>query len=579
MLLFGKIVRDYVIPLTYPTCRDRIFVKKQRRHDDEPFGNRYEQFRAATLELWNKHCEGKEILALKYSDFKLFFTSGNRKVYEETYFTRRLALDSAAILSLVYPEEEKYFLRLMDEIYAICDEYTWCLPAHQGQIEKNDNCHIDLFAAETGYALAEIYTLLCDRLDPLIKSRIETEIERRIFSSYEGTAPYGHWETCTNNWNAVCTGSVACTYMLMSPSRAEKLFSRFERSMEIYLSGLGDDGICGEGCGYWKYGFGFFTVYADMAKTFTKGAVNHFDDPKVKTVATYLQKMFLTDDVAVNFADSGRTLNYQLALQHYLKSVYPEDVLVYPAKYSYIHDHCGRFCLGIRSAVWFSEEYYLHPDSTDAPFEFFAEKSEWFVKKTHSYGLAAKGGNNREHHNHNDVGSFIYAKGGRQILADPGSGIYTRQYFKDESRYTEVFEPSSAAHNVPIVDGAFQKNGSKYRARNTRVENSVFITEIAEAYGNDRLASLERRIACGDEGITLTDRFECEDGCELVERFITFIKPAVEKGRIILEDGIIEIRTPCDISVKKQTVRVAETAYLIDMRLPAGLKTFACSIK
>ncbi len=539
----------------------------------------YEQYRADAMKLWSKHCEGKEIMALRYSDFKLFFTTGNRKIYEETYFTRRLALDASAILALIYPEEEKYILRLMDQIYAICDEYTWCLPAHQGQIDKNDNCHIDLFAAETGFALAEIYTALADRLDPLIKSRIVTEIERRIFAPYENIRPYGHWETCTNNWNAVCTGSIACTYMLLNPEKAEALFSRFERAMETYLSGLGDDGICGEGCGYWKYGFGFFTVYSDMVKTFTKGAVDHFAEPKVKTVATYLQKMFLTDNVSVNFADSGRTLNYQLGLQHYLKSVYPEDVLVYPAKYSYIHDGCGRFCLGLRSATWFSEEYFEHPDSVDTPFEFFADQSEWFIKKTPFYGLAAKGGHNREHHNHNDVGSFIYAKGDRQILADPGSGTYTRQYFKDESRYTEIFEPSSAAHNVPIIDGGHQKHGMEYRAIGTRVEDSTFITDFATAYGNDGLTSLERRIACADDFVSLTDSFLCVGEHGLTERFVTFIKPVIEDGRIVLEDACVELLTPCEISVSEQSVRGVETAYLIDMKLPAGAVTFSCKIK
>ena len=53
-------------------------------------------------------------------------------------------LDSAVLLALIYPEEEKYIVRLMDQIYAICDEYTWCLPAHQGKLEKNNNCKIDI---------------------------------------------------------------------------------------------------------------------------------------------------------------------------------------------------------------------------------------------------------------------------------------------------------------------------------------------------------------------------------------------------------------------------------------------------
>ena len=87
---------------------------------------------------------------------------------------------SSALLALIYPEEDKYLIKLMDAIYAICDEYTWCLPAHQGKLEPNNNTKIDLMAAETGFTLAEIYTLLNDRLEPLIKNRILAETERRI---------------------------------------------------------------------------------------------------------------------------------------------------------------------------------------------------------------------------------------------------------------------------------------------------------------------------------------------------------------------------------------------------------------
>ena len=166
----------------------------------------YATYRAELLALWEKHCENGPITALRYQDFKRFWEDGNRGVYESTYFTRRLALDASALLSLIYPEEERYFIRLMDQIYAICDEYTWCLPAHQRVLEVNNNTKIDLFASETGFALAEIYTMLEDRLEPLIKNRILAEIDRRIFTPYRATEPYDWWETGTNNWTAVLHG-------------------------------------------------------------------------------------------------------------------------------------------------------------------------------------------------------------------------------------------------------------------------------------------------------------------------------------------------------------------------------------
>ena len=37
-------------------------------------------------------------------------------------------------------------------------------------------------------------------------------------------------------------------------------------------------------------------------------------------------------------------------------------------------------------------------------------------------GVALKGGHNAEHHNHNDVGSYVVALAGTTPLLDPGPG-------------------------------------------------------------------------------------------------------------------------------------------------------------
>ena len=129
-------------------------------------------------------------------------------------------------------------------------------------------------------------------------------MDRRIFKPYRAAEPYSWWETGTANWTAVCSGSVACAFMLMRPDLAKELLPRFERSMEHYLSGFADDGICTEGCGYGQYGFGFFTVYADMVQRFTNGECDWFKNEKVKTVATFLQKTFLSGNACAAFSVS-----------------------------------------------------------------------------------------------------------------------------------------------------------------------------------------------------------------------------------------------------------------------------------
>ena len=142
----------------------------------------YKFYRDELFELWEKTCV-KPIESLRYSEFRMFKDTGNRSVYEGNYFLRRRALNTAALFSLIYPDEEKYIVKLMDIIYAMCDEYTWAIPACQPVLEENNDRHLDLFSCETGFALAEIYTLLGDRLEPLIRDRIRVEFERRIIVS------------------------------------------------------------------------------------------------------------------------------------------------------------------------------------------------------------------------------------------------------------------------------------------------------------------------------------------------------------------------------------------------------------
>lgn len=534
-------------------------------------GDAYKHYREELLGIWEKDCE-QPIYALKYSDFRKFKVTGNRSDYEGQYFIRRRAMNASALLALIYPEEEKYTVRLMDEIYAICDEYTWCLPAHQTALEINNNIHLDLFACETGFALAEIYTLLGDRLEPLIRDRIRVETERRIIASYR-KSKFG-WERGTANWTAVCAGSVGCTVMLMYPELMPEFRARLDESMECYLSGFKDDGICEEGFGYWHYGFGFFTTYADMIRAFTGGETNYFARPKVKEVATFIQKMYLSEKATVSFSDGGRSGSYHLGLLHYLKNEYPDAISIPDASYSYNADGCGRWCLHLRSATWLEPEY-LTPDKQIPEFTYFAANSQWMIKKNSNFGFAAKAGHNNEPHNHNDVGSFVIAKNGRQVLVDLGAGAYTRQYFAADTRYG-ILACSSRGHSVPIINGTYQHQGNDFKAKDTKLEGDVFSSDISGAYPIPELKSLIRSFAFSDDAVILEDIFDYQGEGEIVERFVSLAEPKLEEDGKITVDGVTltyDVNT-CKPTVSTELHNGKQTVYLTDLTLNPGVNTF-----
>lgn len=538
---------------------------------------------------WAEYGDTVPIPPLRYRDFVLFWETGDRATFEKPYFDRRRMLESTALLALIYPDDKRYFDRLCDVLFAVCDEYSWCLPAHQlslGALLSHAAPNIaagltvDLFAAETAVMLAEIDTLLGDRLPSLIRERIRAEIERRVFTPFTTKKPCNHWESGQNNWAAVCMGSVACAMILLCSDRARPLIPRFNATMDTYLSGLMEDGVCTEGVGYWYYGFGYFLLYADMVKTFTDGEVDFFDHPKVKATLTFPQSMFLSGRAAVSFADALRESTYQLGIFHYLKSIFPDAIKVYPPELAHFRSPNPNIALSLWSLIHLDEQVYEHPVADDEPSLYYAECAQWLVKRTASYGFAAKAGSNAELHNHNDVGSFIFAKNGRQVFSDLGPALYTRQYFIPDKRY-DSFEACSRGHSVPIVGSSYQVPGSGTEAQDVVFDGDRFSMNIAPAYRAEGLERIDRTFALSDESVTLTDRFDYTGNGPLVERIIALVAPIeTTPGTLTLEDTALTYdASACTLTVRTEPLSRGGECYLIDFTLRDGAREFNCTIR
>jgi hypothetical protein len=306
-----------------------------------------------------------------------------------------------------------------------------------------------------------------------------------------------------------------------------------------------------------------------MIKTFTEGRVDLFRGEKMRAIATFPQKMFLSGNAAVSFADGNRTLEYLFAVMHRLKSEYPEDVLIYSPDLGSFDGGCGRLEMRLYGAIWLNEDYYNNPADSSACFEEYAGNAAWLTKRTVKYSFAAKAGHNAEMHNHNDVGSFIFAKGARQLLMDVGAGVYTRQYFSAE-RYG-IFEPSSRSHSVPIIDGEYQFVGRDAAATEVKYEKGYFSMDIAGAYPTDMVKSAKRCFEMNDDYVTMTDSFDACEGTEIVERFVTDVKPEIVSDREI-RIGECRFTYFGDASLTVNTEVGAEgtTYYLLDFTLGAS---------
>jgi Heparinase II/III-like protein len=172
--------------------------------------------------------------------------------------------------------------------------------------------------------------------------------------------------------------------------------------------------------------------------------------------------------------------------------------------------------------------------------------------------LAAKGGHNREMHNHNDVGALIVHCGRESLIEDLGPGRYTRAYF-GEARF-EHPAASSYGHAVPVPNGQAQRSGRQYAAQVLEHSASAtvdrLVLELRAAYPVEAdLASLRRTVALQrDQGagwIHLTDEasFASAPGT-LESALITRARVELGSARVMLRGE----RAALDVSFDRTTV-------------------------
>lgn len=472
-----------------------------------------------------------------FSLFQLYEKTGSRLEYERVYFQKRRRLNTFALLSFLEPHQARYKEEVNNAVWAICDEFTWCLPAHL-PAEQSDEIVIDLFAAETAMALAEILDILDETIDPVVRKRAKAEIQQRILLPYRKQT--FEWETATHNWASVCAGSIgiAALYLIEDKGELDQVIGKVLQTMKHYLKGFSDDGACTEGYGYWQYGFGYFIYFADLLHLHTNGDIDLFQSEKVHQIALFQQKCFLYDHRIANFSDSLPETKLFLGISHYLNSRFPDvHVPDQSLRAHYTDDHCSRWAPAWRNLLWVRDK----PGEPWPDTSVFLKDAQWLISRHYPYAFAAKGGHNAEHHNHNDIGHFILSAADTVYLQDIGSGMYNKDYFQ-EKRYSFLCN-GSHGHSVPLINGSTQAEGQNHAAVVLKAALGEQIDELtiemAGAYQEPSLQSLKRTfkwVKHGKPSLALTDVYHfSEKPKSVVERLAASVMDveALEEGIVI----------------------------------------------
>lgn len=330
------------------------------------------------------------------------------------------------------------------------------------------------------------------------------------------------------NWSAVCGSYTAGALLYLFPEEFAKQKKRLLKTLDCYIKGFTDDGLCLEGPLYWLYGFTAYSAFADLLYRYSGGKVDLFSCAKVRKVAAYGGSCLLKGNTAVSFSDADMSFLPDYSLQCYLTSRLPDEVPFVPPE---------RLCFYDANTKWMNYyRAYLYSDyavqtSQNASGEIYSPCAHQLIINKAAYSFAIKGGHNDEPHNHNDLGAFIYSDSDGQVFCDLGSGRYTKDYFDDKKRYG-IFCNSSYGHSVPVIDKKAQASGKEFSA-SLKYKNGVALCDMTKAYKDENLVFLERKISLAENGVTLTDSFSFKKSTSVTERFISLRKATVKDGLLI----------------------------------------------
>lgn len=448
---------------------------------------------------------GSPVPALPDSLYRKFNTNGTRDEFQGPYFERRRRLGRAGVGLLAGGAGERAVFRrsFLACLNAVAEERSWALPAHVGNASGQDPFCIDLASAQTAYLLAEATVVFGDLIPRPVRTRLCERIGREFFDHYLGRGGEFFWTSHTSNWNAVCHHGVIGAALAIDEDM-DRLASLLEAAgprLAGFLDGFTDDGGCSEGPDYWAYGFGCFSALNEMMEMRTGGALSLFaGNAKVARIAAYAPAMSLEGGAVVNFSDA-KNLPLSGWLLGYLGLRLDDASCRRQAA-----ENARRLCAGAGGAVDYDAfnadfthwqrlfrhsivEEESHETRKPKPDAFFPGLGVWVVRGRDEDGvlweLAAKGGHNAEHHNHNDVGSFLLNVDGVPLITEIGSPEYTRDYFREEMRYS-FLAARSLGHSLPVINGDEQAAGPQFRGEITRAEHGVdvacFELDLARAY-------------------------------------------------------------------------------------------------
>jgi hypothetical protein len=435
--------------------------------------------------------------------------TGNRTRFQDVRNARRDALRDL-VLAECAEGKGRFVDQIANGVWITCEETYWGVPAHlrlqaagPGLPDAAEPT-VDLFAAETSALLAWTCYLLGPQLDavsPLIRPRLHREIDRRILTPLlerENFSWMGFVKGArrVNNWNPWINSNWLISFLVMEQDERRRLSGVVKslRCLDNFLDPYPRDGGCDEGPGYWGRAAASLFECLELLESATAGAVRLYDDPLVRDMGGFIYRVHAHDDYFVNFADASAVVTPSPSLLFRYGKRSGDDRLTAFGAWAAAHQNVATQGFSDSLARQLPSLFSL-PDLLSAEGRQPLPADAWFpeiqvmaarAKEGSPEGLfiAAKGGNNNESHNHNDIGNFVVYADGRPVLIDTGVEPYTAQ--NSGPRRYEIWTMQSAYHNLPTLNTVMQQAGAERAARDIAFTSDPaavrFSLDIADAY-------------------------------------------------------------------------------------------------
>ena len=378
-----------------------------------------------------------------------------------------------------------------DGVRLLCEQSSWCWPAHDDTHRAHGSVlatvtdpFLDLGAGEVVAQLAWIDQVLGGALDeryPGLRARIRLEARVRVIEPFLRRRDW-HWlglDGDVHNWNPWIHGNVLVAALALVDDDVEReaVVRLAVEGLDRYVAVLPDDGAIDEGYAYWWNGACRALEALDLLAFATEGRWDAAPAvPALRETVAFPHRMHLGGPWYVNLADGpARPPPPAVACaaprgprRRRRRGACPRRRA--PGADVRRRDRARR----VRSAAARAHRPRLdrcRPRASPLPRDVWLASTQVLLARPGAGSAAGlsvvvKGGHNGEHHNHNDVGSFIVAVDGVPVVVDAGRPTYTAPTFGPD-RY-DIWTMQSSWHNVPEIAGTPQGVGAGCGVRGHR---------------------------------------------------------------------------------------------------------------